>query len=109
MDERPFDEPWQARIFAIVTAMHGDGRYAWREFQELLIDEIAARGEADGSDYYERWLAAAERLVTALGMSGQDELARRREHLADHAPHPTTAPPGPLSVEPPRRAREKAS
>ena len=102
-DEPVFDEPWQARIFAIVRAMHQDGRYAWREFQLLLIDEIGSRGAEDGSDYYERWLAAAERLVIARGMSRADELAALRAHLASHPPHPTKASPGPMAVEPARR------
>ena len=102
-DEPVFEEPWQARIFAIVRAMHQDGRYAWREFQLLLIDEIGTRGTEDGSDYYERWLAAAERLVIARGMSRAGELADLREHLASHPPHPKTAPPGPVAVEPARR------
>ena len=41
-----FDEPWQARIFAVVNAMHGAGHYEWRAFQELLIDEITRHAAA---------------------------------------------------------------
>ena len=102
-DDPVFDEPWQARVFALVSAMHLDGRYAWREFQQLLADEIGARGARDGSDYYERWLAAAERLVVGKGMSRAEELARRRQHLASHPPHPSPASPEPVAVAPARR------
>ena len=99
-DERTFDEPWQARIFAMVTAMHGAGNYEWRAVQELLIDEIASHGAADGHHYYQRWLAAAERLFIARGFGDRKELALIRQHLEDHPPPPTTSTAAPVAVEP---------
>jgi nitrile hydratase accessory protein len=99
-----FQEPWQARIFALVSRMCMDGRYVWDEFKDLLIDEIQTNGAKDGSDYYERWLTAAERLVTSKGMTAPEELSQRKEHLAHHPPHPTTSAPGPIAVDPPRKA-----
>ncbi len=98
-----FHEPWQARIFALVTRLCEDGRYDWDRFKVLLIDEIERNGAPDGADYYERWLAAAERLITDMGLLSRDELAARKSHLADHPPHPTHAAPGPIAVDPPRR------
>ena len=41
-----FDEPWQARIFVVVNAMHCAGHHEWRAFQELLIDEITRHAAA---------------------------------------------------------------
>ncbi len=99
-----FQEPWQARIFALVSTMYMDGRYAWDDFKDLLIDEIQSHGANDGSDYYERWLSAAERLVTAKGMAEYSDLAERKEHLAHHPPHPTTSAPGPIAVDHARKA-----
>lgn len=98
-----FKEPWQARIFAVVSHMCMDGQYVWDEFKKLLIDEIQSNGAEDGSDYYERWLTAAERLVTSKGMAAPDELLARKEHLARHPPHPTTSGPGPIAVDPARK------
>ena len=98
-----FDEPWQARIFALVSGMCRDGRYDWEDFKALMIDEIGHHGDADGADYYERWLAACERLVTGKGMVTAAELAQRKAQLAAHPPHPTHAAPGPIAVDPPRR------
>ena len=102
-DGSAFAEPWQARVFALVTRMCEDGRYDWDAFKDLLIDEIERHGAPDGSDYYERWLAAGERLVTGAGLVEAAELARRKAELAAHPPHPTSAAPGPLTVDPPRR------
>lgn len=98
-----FGEPWQARIFALVTRLCEDGRYDWDSFKVLLIDEIERNGAPDGADYYERWLAACERLVTDLGLLSADDLAVRKGHLAAHPPHPTSAVRGPIAVDPPRR------
>jgi len=98
-----FSEPWQARIFALVTRMCEDGRYDWDSFKVLLIDEIEHHGSADGSDYYERWLAACERLITGKGMISGADLAERKDALAAHPPHPTSAAPGPITIDPPRR------
>ncbi|MDA1072459.1 MAG: nitrile hydratase accessory protein [Proteobacteria bacterium] len=98
-----FGEPWQARIFALVARMCEDGRYDWESFKVLLIDEIERHGRTDGSDYYERWLAACERLVTGQGFVSAADLAERKAELAAHPPHPTSAAPGPIAIDPPRR------
>ena len=98
-----FAEPWQARIFAVVTRLCDDGRYDWDAFKALLIDEVGRHGAPDGHDYYERWTAACERLLVERGLVGADELSLRKAHLAAHPPHPTHAAPGPLAVDPARR------
>ena len=95
-----FAAPWQARIFALVAQLATDGHCAWDDFKALLSDEIRARGAPDGSDYYQRWLAAAERLAAAGGMASAEALGARKAHLARHPPHPTAAPPGPVAVSP---------
>ncbi len=100
-----FQEPWQARIFVLVSKMCMDGRYVWDEFKDLLIDEIQTNGAEDGSDYYKRWLTAAERLVMSKGMAAPEELSSHKEHLAHHPPHPASSAPGrPIAVDPPRKA-----
>lgn len=99
-----FAEPWQARIFAVVARLCEEGHYPWDDFKALLIDEIAHHGAADGHDYYACWLAACERLVTQRGFVAADELAARKAHLAAHPPHQTHAAPGPVAVDPARRA-----
>ena len=63
------------------------GHFTWKEWAATLSDELAAaarRGEADdGSRYYEHWLTALERLVTAKGLAtrlrsrAQGSLGRR--------------------------------
>lgn len=101
-DAPVFDEPWQARIFAVVSRLCLDGRFPWDDFKEQLIGEIGRDGEAGATDYYIHFLNACERLLTSEGLLDADELAALKAHLAAHPPHPTISRPGPLAVDPAR-------
>jgi len=65
-----------------------------QEWAATLAEELksaAGRGDPDdGSHYYEHWLAALERLVTAKGLSDRTALLARKVAWADafrHTPH----------------------
>ncbi len=97
-----FAEPWQAQAFALAVKLSEQGYFTWKEWATALADEIKAaadRGESDdGSRYYQFWLAALERLVTAKGLSDPAALLVRKEAWADayrHTPHgkPVELPP----------------
>ena len=82
-----FAEPWQAQAFALAVKLSEQGHFTWKEWAAGLADELQAaarRGEPDdGSRYYEHWLTALERLVTAKGLTDQTALLTRREAWAD--------------------------
>jgi nitrile hydratase accessory protein len=89
-----FAEPWQAQAFALAVKLSEQGHFTWKEWAAALADELssaAGRGEPDdGSQYYEHWLAALERLVTAKGLSDPEAMRTRKEAWADayrHTPH----------------------
>jgi len=89
-----FAEPWQAQAFALAVKLSEAGHFTWKEWAAALAAEIAAaaaRGEPDdGSHYYDHWLAALEKLVTAKGLTDSNALAERKEAWADayrHTPH----------------------
>jgi nitrile hydratase accessory protein len=94
-DDGPvFREPWQAQAFALAVKLSEQGHFTWKEWVATLADELKAaadRGEPDdGSRYYEHWLAALERLVTAKGLSNPIDMQERKEAWADayrHTPH----------------------
>ena len=95
-DERGpvFAEPWQAQAFALAVKLSELGYFTWKEWAAALAEELksaADRGEPDdGSRYYEYWLAALERLVTAKGLSDPAAMLARKEAWADayrHTPH----------------------
>lgn len=82
-----FAEPWQAQAFALAVKLSEQGYFTWKEWAASLAEELQAaarRGEPDdGSRYYEHWLAALERLVTAKGLTDPDALLERKDAWAD--------------------------
>jgi nitrile hydratase accessory protein len=66
------------------VALSDQGTYPWRDFRDNLVAEIAAaEGAGITSGYYERWLAALEKLVLARGLVTPAELdARTAEYLS---------------------------
>jgi nitrile hydratase accessory protein len=85
--EPVFAEPWQAQAFALAVKLSERGYFTWKEWSAALAHELkteAARG------YYEHWLAALERLVTAKGLTNEAALLERKQAWADtyrHTPH----------------------
>ena len=77
-----FAEPWQAQAFALAVKLSEQGHFTWKEWAAALADQLqaaAARGEPDdGSRYYEHWLAALERLLTAKGLTDPSALMARK-------------------------------
>jgi nitrile hydratase accessory protein len=95
-DERGpvFAEPWQAQAFALAVNLSEAGYFTWTEWAATLAGELKAaadRGEPDdGTRYYDHWLTALERLVSAKGLTDQAALLERKEAWADayrHTPH----------------------
>lgn len=89
-----FAEPWQAQAFALAVRLSEQGHFTWKEWAATLAAELktaADRGEPDdGSRYYDHWLAALERLVSAKGLTDPAALAARKEAWAEayrHTPH----------------------
>lgn len=79
--ELVFEDAWEGRVFGLATAMHDAQQFAWDEFRDRLIDEIAHADEhGEPSVYYERWLDAFERLLVEKGLLTREEIAAR---LAD--------------------------
>jgi len=62
-----FNDPWEARAFAMVLALHERGLFTWPQWAAALSRQIALAqdsGDADLADtYYRHWLLALESLV----------------------------------------------
>jgi nitrile hydratase accessory protein len=65
-----FNEPWEARAFAMVLALQQGGLFTWPQWAAALSRQIKiaqAAGDADlGNTYYQHWLLALESLVKDL-------------------------------------------
>ncbi len=66
-DTPVFNDPWEARAFAMVLALHARGVFTWPQWAAALSRQIAlaqAAGDADlGDTYYRHWVLALESLV----------------------------------------------
>jgi nitrile hydratase accessory protein len=86
--ELVFNAPWESRVFGMAVALYEQGRYQrWDEFRERLIAEITAwerhhREREDPWNYYERWLAALERLLVDKGLLSKEEIELRTAEFA---------------------------
>ncbi len=86
--ELVFQAPWEGRAFGLAVAMNERGLFPWDDFRQRLIAEISEE-ETSGapSTYYERWLAAFERLVIEKGLVRRDELDRKTAECAEEDDH----------------------
>jgi nitrile hydratase accessory protein len=78
----------------MAVTLSAQGHFTWKEWAAALAEELRAAAEReetdDGSHYYQHWLAALERLVTAKALSNPSELLARKEAWAEayrHTPH----------------------
>jgi nitrile hydratase accessory protein len=89
-----FNEPWEAKAFAMTLRLHERGLFTWSEWARALAEQVEhARSHGDpdrGDTYYQHWLAALETLVAAKGAASADELTRCAEawrEAAKDTPH----------------------
>ena len=74
-DAPVFAEPWQAEAFAMTLALHERGLFSWSEWAAALSSEVKSPGAApDGSDYYDHWLRALEKLLADKGAAAAWEV-----------------------------------
>jgi nitrile hydratase accessory protein len=78
-----FEAPWEAHAFALAVRLAAAGCFTWREWVNVLSQEIAAaqaQGEPDlGQTYYQHWLNALERLCVTKGLVNPEDMRQRTE------------------------------
>ncbi|MDE0410458.1 MAG: nitrile hydratase accessory protein [Alphaproteobacteria bacterium] len=88
--DAPFEEPWQARAFAMTVRLHEAGHFSWPAWSEYL--GRALRDEPE-RPYWESWLAALEALTAERNLAGADDLdAREQAWRRAHAETPHGQP-----------------
>jgi hypothetical protein len=66
-DEPPFHADWEARVYALNSALRRAGAYNIDEFRDAL--ERLPPETYLSSSYYERWLLAMENLLEEKGLA----------------------------------------
>jgi nitrile hydratase accessory protein len=78
-----FNEPWEAKAFALAVHLSEAGYFTWAEWVEVFSQEIKTakqRGESDsGGKYYQLWLNALEKICTAKGLVAIKDRHHRKD------------------------------
>jgi nitrile hydratase accessory protein len=76
-----FDEPWQARAFAIAILASRQGCFTWAEWTEALGRELQRASRPDSgteaAGYFDCWLRTLQLLLVGRGALAQGELRER--------------------------------
>ena len=62
--EAPFDEPWQAQLFALTVAMNEAGHFTWSDWAAVFGPNVQ---NAPAEAYWEVW---SQSLITLLETNG---------------------------------------
>jgi nitrile hydratase accessory protein len=78
-----FNEPWEAKAFALAVSLSEAGYFTWSEWVTTFSQEIKSaqeRGDPDlGKTYYQHWLNALEQICAAKGFVGIEDRHKRKE------------------------------
>ena len=74
-----FNEPWEARAFALTVSLHEAGSFSWAAFAAEL--GVQLRAADTDRPYYESWLTALERVLEVAEIAPMMTTTRRAEYL----------------------------
>jgi len=77
-----FNQPWEAKAFALAVRLSEAGFFTWPEWVKIFSQEIKTAqdgGDPDlGHTYYQHWLNALERICAAKGLVDNEDMHRRK-------------------------------
>ncbi len=77
-----FNQPWEAKAFALAVRQSEAGRFTWPEWVKIFSQEIKTaqeRGDPDlGDTYYQHWLNALELICAEKGLVVGEAMRRRK-------------------------------
>jgi nitrile hydratase accessory protein len=77
-----FNQPWEAKAFALAVRLSEAGCFTWPEWVRTFSQEIKTaqeRGDPDlGDTYYQHWLNALEKICATKGLVGCEDMRRRK-------------------------------
>ena len=85
--DAPFEEPWQAQLFALTVALNEGGHFAWTEWAEVFGPRVQGVGP---EHYWDIWSEALVALLERKGIADASEvlaLTERWQAAARATPH----------------------
>lgn len=87
-DAPPFDEPWQAQVFALTVAVQEAGHFTWAEWTDTMAEVVTAEQDPqkpDQAEYYRCWMIAFETLLERKGVADATTIAQVTQAWHDAA------------------------
>jgi nitrile hydratase accessory protein len=76
--EKPFNEPWQAKAFALAVYLSGKGVFTWPEwadsFAAVAREHAGAADVSEAEAYWRNWVVNLERIMTVKGHGAPEQL-----------------------------------
>lgn len=72
LPDAPFEQPWQAQIFASTVALNEAGVFTWQDWAAVFGPMVQ---HATPDEYWSIWADALSALLERLGILGPQELA----------------------------------
>lgn len=89
--EAVFNEPWEARAFAMAVELNEKGVFSWSEWGNIFSANLKVNSQSQQpASYYRVWMKTLEQLVEAKEISNRKErLSRQAEwqEAAERTPH----------------------
>jgi len=85
--DAPFEEPWQAQLFALTLAMNEAGHFSWSEWAAVFGPRVQ---KASAERYWSIWAEALVVLLEKRGVTtreGVEALREKWQIAAEHTPH----------------------
>ena len=85
--DAPFEEPWQAQLFALTVALNEAGHFTWEEWAAVFGPRVR---DAEASIYWQVWSQALVELLADRGVASTAEvhaLTERWQAAARATPH----------------------
>lgn len=78
---RVFQEPWEARVFAMAVSLHTAGLFTWPEWTEVLAAAMRADASAGSLSQasYHTWLSALETMLVRKAVTDRVGLIALRK------------------------------
>ncbi|WP_212769980.1 nitrile hydratase accessory protein [Thalassovita mangrovi] len=85
--DAPFEEPWQAQLFAFTVALNEAGHFTWSEWTAVFGPRVQG---AEADVYWNIWFEALVEMLETAGIARADEvqaLTERWQAAARATPH----------------------
>ena len=85
--DAPFEEPWQAQLFALTVALNEAAHFSWADWTALFGPRVR---NAEAEMYWQIWSQALIDLLEERGVAGSVEvyeLTKRWQAAARATPH----------------------